>query len=91
MDDQTDAGPAKTAATSVIHRWLGSMGSNATVRANSAIGGKPYQSLSARAYVANLNQNPRWKWTAGFINALFHDPYHCQKSFRRYLSRLPRP
>ena len=50
---------------------------------NAATGGAPYETLSARAYLASRNGNRYWGWTEGVINRLSRDPKHCENSYYR--------
>lgn len=56
---------------------------------NSALGGEPDETLSARAHRQRLNGHPYWGWTAQAINWLFFwQEDHCllahQAEIRRY-------
>lgn len=56
---------------------------------NSALGGEPDETLSARAHRQRLNGHPYWGWTAEAINTLFFwQEDHCllahQAEIRRY-------
>lgn len=56
---------------------------------NSALGGEPDETLSARAHRMRVKGHPYWGWTAKAINALFFwQEDHCllahQAEIRRY-------
>lgn len=56
---------------------------------NSALGGEPDETLSARAHRMRVNGHPYWGWTAQAINLLFFwQEDHCllahQAEIRRY-------
>lgn len=56
---------------------------------NSALGGEPDETLSARAHRMRVKGHPYWGWTAKAINALFFwQDDHCllahQAEIRRY-------
>jgi len=56
---------------------------------NSALGGEPDETLSARAHRMRVKGHPYWGWTAKAINALFFwQQDHCllahQAEIRRY-------
>jgi hypothetical protein len=82
--------PSSKTAVGLLRSCMHRTGWRLTVKANEILGGKPGQSLSARAYVAELNKNARWGWSARFINGLFCDPFHCQRSYRHYVGKQPR-